>query len=227
MLGFAYIDPDAGFTFEAHGDVVLDAQGEPIRKPDQLEGKARLIMRVAQNVKVACLDAGTVARLGLPARSESLKFYADKRAPAEHEAMWGSHLNAIGAFTEALRHLEPARKSGYKSDLLWFETGFAYNATEQFDNAIEVLDPAVAASPENQRLIGELAFAYMHKGNFKRAIELYNLALSKYREGETDRRDQYAFNLASAYHFAGNEKAATEWMSKARAWQAQGEAEVK
>ncbi len=224
VLGFAYIDPEAGFTFEAHGDVALDAKGELVRKPDQLEGKARLIIRVGQNVNVACIGDETVTRLGLPAQSEFLKFYEDKRDPGEHAASWGSHLNAIGAYSEALRHLEPARQSGYKSDLLWFELGFAYNATGQLDKAIEVLEPAVAASPHNVQMIGELAYSHLHKREFKLAIELYTRALSSFLDGDTNRRVEFAYNLSQAYQADGDGKAAAEWMQKARDWHTQEDA---
>lgn len=224
VLGFAYIDPEAGFTFEFRGDVALDAKGKLVRKPDQLEGKARLIVRVGQNVNVACLDGETVTWLGLPAQSESLKFYEDKRDAGVHAASWGSHLNAIGAYSKALGHLEPARQSGYKSDLLWLELGFAYNATGQLDKAIEVLEPAVAASPNNVQIIGELAYSHLHKREFKLAIELYTRALSGFRDGDINRRAEFAVNLSQAYQANGDGKAAAEWMQKAQDWHTQEEA---
>jgi tetratricopeptide (TPR) repeat protein len=221
VLGFAYIDPEEGFTFEAHGDVALDTKGELLRKPDQLEDKARLIVRVGENVSVACLDAATVTRLGLPEQPEFLKFYQDKRSPGEHAVSWASHLNQIGASENALKQLQAAQDSGYKSSRMWLELGFAYNALGKFDKAAEVLTPAVATDPDNKLLIAELAFTYMHQGSFERAIELYTRVLSLFKGGETGLRAEYAYNLSRLYQATGDKNASDEWFKKAKQWHEQ------
>ncbi len=219
VLGFAYIDPEAGFTFEFHGEYTLDAKGEPVRKPDPLEGKARLIFRVAQNGHVACLDDATVLKLGVPAQSELLKNYEDKRDPVTHAIAWASHLNQIGASEQAVRQIEIARKAGDHSNRMWFELAFAYDAQEQYDEAIAVLEPVVAATPDAITLLGELAFAHMHHGDYPRAIELYLKAIDSYKEApDTPPKWQLAFNLAGTYHMAGDAKLEAEWMAKAKAW---------
>jgi len=219
VLGFAYIDPEAGFSFEFEDYIVIDKDGNWVRKPNPLHGKASLKVRVESNVPVACLDKEDVAKLGLAPIPDWLKFYKDTRAAGPHEVSWASHLNSIGANAEAIKHIETAIADGYKSDGLWFELGYAYNALEEFDKSTEVLTPAMAASPDNKLLIGELAYSSIHQKDFKRAIELYNLALSKYKNGETEKRAEYAINLAAAYHWAGDEKAAQEWLQKGKAWQ--------
>jgi len=219
VLGFAYIDPEAGFTFEFEDEIVAGKDGSWVRKPNPMHGKASMKVRVGSNISVACLDKQEVAKLGLATIPDWLRFYKDARAIGPHEVSWASHLNGIGANAEAIKHIQAAIADGYKSDRMWFELGYAYDALGEFDKSMEVLAPAMAASPENKLLIGELAYSSMHRKDFKRAIELYHLALSKYKDGETEKRADYALNLAAAYHLAGDEKAAQEWLQKGEAWQ--------
>ncbi len=219
LLGFAYIDPDAGFTFEAHGEVALDPKGNLVRRPYAFDGKARMIVRVSNNAPVACLDDATVARLGLPAQSESLKYYQDKRDPGEHAVLWASHLNQIGASAQAIRQIDLARKAGVHSDRMWFELGYALNAQGHYDQAIAVLEPAVAASPEATALLDELGFAYLHHVDYPRAIELFRKAIDGYHTTSiAPPKWELAAHLASAYDRSDDATHAAEWLEKAKAW---------
>ena len=62
MLGFAYVDPTAGVTFEVDGEVTINDGGVLVRKPNLLENKARIIVRAPANFRVACLSDEDVRR---------------------------------------------------------------------------------------------------------------------------------------------------------------------
>lgn len=219
VLGFAYIDPQAGFTFEARGEIALDANGAWTRKTDSLAGKARVIVRVEHNVPVTCLDEASVARLGLPAQSEYLKYYVDKRPPGEHAVNWASHLNQIGASEQAIRQIDIARKAGVHSDRMWFELGYALDAQGHYDQAIAILEPAVAASPDATALLDELGFAHLHQGDYARAIALLQHAIDGYHDtGNVQPKWELAMHLAAAYHLSGDAAHAAQWLDKANAW---------
>jgi tetratricopeptide (TPR) repeat protein len=217
VLGFAYVDPTQGVTFEYDGDVALNEQGRLFRKTLGVE-KARMIVRVSTNFEIACLSDAQVAALGLKAEPDMLKYYKDDRAPGPHNVAWASHYNQIGAPDAALRFLQVAIGAGYTSPRLSLELGFAHNALQHFDTAIEVLTPAVAANPENKELAAELGYAYLGKQDYRRAIELYELALSKFRPDETERKGEFAYNIAMAFKGLGDSKSEEEWRKNAAAW---------
>src|SRR5207344_524524 len=135
VLGFAYIDPEAGFTFQFEDEIVADKDGAWSRKPNPLRDKASMKIRVGTNFPVACLNDADVAKLGLAATPDWLAYYKDTRAVGPHEVSWASHLNGIGANAEAIEHLQSAMAQGYKSDPLWFELGYAYDALGEFDKS--------------------------------------------------------------------------------------------
>lgn len=217
MLGFAYVDPTQGVTFEYDGDVALDEHGQLFRKTLGIE-KARVIARITTNLEILCLSGAQVAALGLKAEPDMLQYYKDERAPGPHNVAWASHYNQIGAPDAALRFLQVAIGAGYTSPRLSLELGYAHNALQHFDTAIAVLTPAVAQDPENKDLAAELGYAYLGKQDYRRAIELYELALSKFKPDETERKAEFAYNIARAFHALGDSKSEEEWRQNYAEW---------
>lgn len=218
LLGFVYVDPDAGVTIEDNGKVALSADGALVRMPDTRENKMRLIIRGVSNFEIACLSSEQASQLGLALVPDWLEFYKDKREPGPHNVAWASFYNHIGAFDKALEHLRIAGDSGFRSLALALERGFALNATARHQEAIEGLQPAVKAYPDDIRLLAELAYSHLRLRDFSRAIDLYQAALSRDAEGKSVLRWEYANNVALAYAALGDGTSASEWSRKAATW---------
>lgn len=217
VLGFAYVDPDAGPTFEHDGEVVLTADGQWRRKPSELEGKARLIVRVEENLPVVCLDDARTAQLGLSAAPEWLAWYKDPSAPGPHNARWAFYYNHIGAHERALRHVDAARAEGFQSRNLAFEHGYALNALERYSEARGVLDAAVQAYPRDPNMIAELGYAQLGLGDYATSIETYKQAYALDVDNASGRRYEFAQNIAAAYSNRGDSAEAAKWQAIAQA----------
>ena len=213
ILGYVYIDPSAGFTFEHYGALV-DA-GEGMRAVESsLAGKARLIHRIDHNFAAICLSEAQVAELGLPAVPETMRFYKDDRPLAEHHTSWAYHYNHIGASDIALEHVSKAIAAGATSADLTFEHAFALNVLERFDETIALLDPIASTQNITGDIIAELAYARLMQGEYKIAIDLYLKAIDVARGEPSSRRWEFARNIAAAYEEMGDTKQRDEWLKR-------------
>ena len=213
ILGFVYVDPNAGFTFEHYGS--LDDAGEGLRAvQSDLAKEARLIQRIDQNFPATCLGDVQVAELGLPMAPETMKFYKDERPPGEHHAAWAYHYNHIGASDIALDHVAKAIAAGARSTDLTFEHAFALNVLARFNETIELLEPFVPTGSMTADLIAELAYARLMQGDYQRAIELYTQAIGHDPDKPSSRRWEFARNIAAAYEELGEAKQRDTWLER-------------
>jgi tetratricopeptide (TPR) repeat protein len=211
LLGYVYIDPAAGFTFEHYGH--LDQSGGALRAVRaEFNDEARVIHRIDFDFQAACLSEAMVSALGLPTAPESMAFYKDQRPAGEHHASWAYHYNHIGANEAALEHISRAAELGYTSREMTFEHAFALNALGRFEETTALLSPIVedAACPED--VIAELAYAYLLKGDLEEAIALYKRALGVAGEAPSQRRWEFARNIAAAYDRLGNASDRDIWL---------------
>ena len=218
LLGFAYLDPTAGFTFEHNGEVKINESGDIVRLPSEFRDKARLIIRFDSDFKVACLSNEIVTKLKLPLIPDWLHFYKDEREPGPHNVTWASQYNHIGASQKALEFLKEAEKQNYKSSKYYFELGFALNALGKFQDAVQQLQVAVKEYPNHTEIIAELAYAHFGLRDLERAVEFYKLALKADKKKTSQRRWEFAQNISVAYSMLDDKKNSDAWKDKADNW---------
>jgi tetratricopeptide (TPR) repeat protein len=219
LLGYVYVDRNAGFTIEAHGEVTLAPDGALVRQPDPLEGKARVIIRVERNDPAVCLSDDQTKQLGLPVEWEYRDNYEDHRPPGPHYTAWASHYNQIGGFEHALEFVRLARAENYSSSTLDLEHGFALNALKRYDDAIGTLDEALKRYPRDVEITAELGYANLSLHRSPLAIDLYRRALSYDKKRASSRRAEFAGNIANAYRQLGDAKQERKWREKSLEWQ--------
>jgi tetratricopeptide (TPR) repeat protein len=218
FLGYLYIDPEAGFTFEHYGDFRIDGGQATVVKSD-LRDKARLIVRVTNNFPARCLTPTQATALGLEPNPAWMKFYEDKRAPGEHHANWAYFYNHIGASEIALEHVSKALAAGESSESLAFEHAFALNVLSRFDEVVALLTPNVSRTKSGD-LVAELAYAHLMLAKFEEAIGLYSRAIDL----GSSRRWEFATNIAGAYERLGDTRKRDEWLNRASDFKAKDEA---
>ena len=214
ILGYVYIDPSAGFTFEHYGTLEED-RGALRAVQSDLSREARLIQRIGHNFPATCLDDGQVAALGLPLIPETMQFYKDSRPPSEHHAAWAYHYNHIGASDKALGHVLKALEAGAASAALTFEHAFALNVLGKFSETITLLEPVYSSGGMTGDLIAELAYARLKQGDYQRAIELYTQAIDPEQGEISSRRWEFARNIAAAYEELGDAQRRDSWIQRA------------
>jgi tetratricopeptide (TPR) repeat protein len=210
VLGFAYIDASAGFTFEHYGQ--LDrSNGKLVAIASELQGKSRLIQRIEHDFAADCLDESLALDLGLPSEPESMQFYKDDRPAGEHHASWANHYNHIGASEAALEHVASAIAVGHSSPSLSFEHAFALNATGRFDETVALLTSIVTSRDCPADTVAELAYAHLMQDEYALAIALYERAVKVRGEKASSRRGEFAQNIAVAYTKLGNKAKRDKW----------------
>ena len=218
VLGFAYIDPTAGFTLEHNGEVGLNENGDLVRLPSELKDKARVIIRATSDFKAACLSNDLATKLELSLIPSWLEVYKDKRELGPHSVSWAYFYNHIGASKKALEYLKEAEKQNYKPRQYHFELGYALNASGDFKGALEALQVAVKEHPNDTEIIAELGYAYLNLNEFTKAIESYELALKTDKKGDSQRRWEFAQNISAAYSMLGDKDQSSSWKVKADEW---------
>jgi tetratricopeptide (TPR) repeat protein len=211
LLGYVYVDPNAGFTFEHYG-YLDDSRGDLHAIKSDLYDKARVITKIGQNFPASCLTESQATALGLPSPPKSMEFYKDDRPPAEHHARWAYFYNHIGASDIALEHVSKAIAAGNSSVDLAFEHAYALNALGRFDETISLLSPIVASNTKTNDLIAELAYAYLAQGEYQKSIGLYTLAIDYDQKHPSHRRWEFARNIAAAYEQLGEIKQRDHWI---------------
>lgn len=213
ILGYVYIDPSAGFTFEHYG--TLEGSGAYLRAvQSDLAKEARLIQRIGRNFPAICLDDPQVAALGLPAVPKTMEFYKDDRPLGEHHTAWAYHYNHIGASDKALDHVSEAIAAGASSNALTFEHAFALNALGRFQETISLLDPIVSPETSTADIIAELAYARLMQADYEEAIRIYSQAIDHDQDEPSSRRWEFARNIAAAYGELGDTAQRDVWLKR-------------
>jgi tetratricopeptide (TPR) repeat protein len=211
LLGYVYIDPSAGFTLEHYGR--LDESGGTLRAvKSEIYDEARVIHRIEFDFQAACLSEDVVATLGLPTAPKAMEFYKENRPSGEHHASWAYHYNHIGANETALAHISKAAALGYTSLDMTFEHAFALNALERFNETAALLSTVVEDSSCPEDIIAELAYSHLRMGHFEQAIALYKRALASNDEPPSQRRWEFARNIAAAYDQLGDASERDAWL---------------
>ncbi len=214
VLGFVYVDPEAGFTYEHYGELVL-SEGVFQAVPSDRQGTTRVIHRIGVNVPATCLTDAQATALGLPSSPESMASYKDHRPVGEHHERWAHHANRIGASAIALEHVSKASATGTTSTSLTFEHAVALNGLGQFEETVTLLEPIVASEDATGDLIAELAHAKQELGDLPRAIKLYEQAIRHRKGGYSERRSAFALRIASIHEELGNTRQHDAWMRRA------------
>ena len=214
ILGYVYVDPAAGFTFE-HFGTLEEVAGSLRAVQSELAKEARLIQRIGHNFPATCLIDGQAAALGLPITPQTMQFYKDSRPPGEHHAAWAYHYNHIGASDKALDHVLKALEAGAASATLTFEHAFALNVLGRFNETIALLEQAYSTGSMTSDLIAELAYARLRQGDYQRAIKLYTQAIDPDQGEISSRRWEFAMNIATAYEKLGDAERRDTWLKQA------------
>lgn len=142
-----------------------------------------------------------------------MRHYRDERPPGEHHASWAYHYNHIGASEIALDHVAKAEAAGFTSPELTFEHAFALNALGRFEETVAVLTPLVKQKNSSADIVAELAFAYLSQGEYANAIALYKNAIKI--KPPSERRWEFAQNIAAVYDRLGERSQGNRWAQKA------------
>jgi tetratricopeptide (TPR) repeat protein len=221
VVVFAYLDPQAGFTWLRGGEAQLDAQGDlqwAERQPAHFEAR----IRMQGNPFGAMLDDPTIRRLGMQTVPEGISSDEDSGADALGRRVDRARaLNHIGETRLAIEMLEQAYAEAQRTSIA-FELAYALNAQRRFSRAETVAAQGFKGDSGSQPLCKELGFAQLQLGRFADATKTFTacIALSTTM---TDRdagatKAEIAYNLARSYRGLDDPQSCRKWLQAAADW---------
>jgi len=207
IVGFIYVDLQAGFTFNYESKFTVTGKGFKIIPED---GNSMLKYRLDRNTAdIAILSAEAIKQLELPQEPDWLKFYKEAENDNVYFVRIGFHFNAAGASHKALDPLLKVYEQEPHFEGLEFELAYAYNATQQFDKAVDVLNNAIENDPKNFWFYRELGFSFINKNQPADAEKAYLQGI----EFSTDKfqKSEMAFNMTNYYFTHKNRPQFEKW----------------
>lgn len=207
VVGFIYIDEEAGFTFDYEARFMVTSKGlKKLSRAFDHSLKSRLSPNTAD---VTVLTDEQVAQLGLPKQPEWLQAYKKNEKEVSYLVRIGYHYNHAGAGANAIKPLLAAYERDPKFAGLEFELAYAYNATKQYDKAIEILTKAIQRDSANFWFYRELGFAYRHSNRIAEAEKTYNTGISLSKDDA--QKGEMAVNMAQYYFQVKDKPKFKEW----------------
>lgn len=218
MLGFIYIDEQAGFTFDFESRFnVNENKLEKLPRDFESSLKIRLSSKTA-NVHI--LTSEEILQLGLSSVPEWLEHYKSNQNKASYYKNIGYHYNHVGASKNAIIPL----LQGYSLDPhykgLEFELAYAYNATKKYDSAIVILTKAIENDSKNFWFFRELGYSYKNLGKLDKAEEVYKQGISM--SDLNEQKAEMAINMAQSYFQIKNKAKFEEWADIAKQYTEKG-----
>lgn len=161
MIGVAYIDPTAGYSYRYYGTITVE-DGKLKLVPAQ-ENTDMIARWQNLALKVAVLSEARVKEFELANPPEFLKFYKSNKPEKDFLVDKLSFQNGAGYSNLALPKLEELRKEGYRSAKFYFELSFAYNALQQFSKAENAVNEAEKYNFHDELMIKEMHYALLHQ----------------------------------------------------------------
>lgn len=175
-LGFIYLDPQAGYTFNYEGE--LELKNNKLKRLPRLDSTSNIKVRLDRNTfPVYLLPDDQIKEFGLPAKPEWLNAYKENSDFIENRIQRASMMNGAGASEIALPILQKAYNEDPHYPGLEFELGYAYNATGSFYKAVIILNKAIENEPSNFWYYRELGFSLKHLENLPEAEKVYRKAI--------------------------------------------------
>ena len=208
MVGFIYIDEQAGFTYNYESRFIMTNNG--LEKLPSALDSVSLKVRLSQNtVNVAVLSDEEVKQLNLPEVPDWLKYYKENENENSYLVRIGFLYNSVGASHNAIEPLLKVYEKEPHFQGLEFELAYAFNATKQFDKAIPVLNKAIENDPKNFWYYRELGFALKNQNKLDEAEKVYlqgiKLSSDKLQKAEM------AINMAQSYFQVKDKAKFKEW----------------
>ena len=206
ILGYVYIDRDAGFTFHSGGKFKISNEGKFV--PEAKDNVSRIIARISNFNRVcAVIPNEKFNDLGITEIPDFMKSYI-KPNEAEDLVARGLHYNHIGASFMAIPLLEKAQKINPATKGLLFEMVYAYNDRENYKKAIELLRAGITEDETDSLLYKEFVYALAKEDQLEEAITSF----SKMKKIKGARYlDESAFCIMQGYYLRKDAVKFEEW----------------
>lgn len=179
--GFIYFDEMAGYTFRSLGDLVIE-NGKLKVVTDKFHKSSMLISRIGNfNLKTAKLNDDLVKKLNLESPPKWLENYKGSKSENEKILNRASKLNGTDNPQLALPKLLELYKNNFKTEALYFELIFSYNALGKFVEAEKISMEAMTVGKADDLIKKEHIYSLVHQNKVKEADIFLTEKLSTFK----------------------------------------------
>lgn len=179
--GFIYFDEMAGYTFRSLGDLVIE-NGKLKVVTDEFHKSSMLISRIGNfNLKTAKLNDDLVKKLNLESPPKWFENYKGSKSENEKILNRASKLNGADNPQLALPKLLELYKNNFKTEALYFELIFSYNALGKFAEAEKISIEAMTVGKADDLIKKEHIYSLVHQNKVKEADIFLTEKLSTFK----------------------------------------------
>jgi tetratricopeptide (TPR) repeat protein len=210
--GFIYFDEMAGYSFRSLGDLVVE-NGKLKVVTDQFHQSSMMISRIGNfNLKTAKLNDDVVKKLKLESPPKWLEIYKSSKPENEKILNRASKLNGANNAQLALPKLLELYKNNFKTESLYFELAFSYNALGKFAEGEKISLEALNNKKADDLVKKEYIYSLVHQDKVKEADDFLSKNISSFKT-QNNKIEAIINTIAVSAH-NGNLTVAEKWMKE-------------
>lgn len=210
-VGIIYFDDTAGYSYRLQGNL-NEENGKLKYTEDENNKTASYTVRVGNmEFKTAKLSPEMLKQFNLPAQPEWLKYYKSSDSENDKILRRASSMNGANFPQLALPKLQKLYEDNFKTDKLYFELSFSYNALKDYVNAEKICMEAFKNKFSDDLINKEYIYALLNQNKMADADSFLTQKLDSFKN--KDYRAESMLNIgAYAAHYK-NMDLAKKWLN--------------
>ncbi len=210
-VGVIYFDEAAGYNYKKQGELT-EENGKLKYTPDKDVDTGSTTVRVGNiGFKTAKLSPQLIKQFNLPVQPDWLKNYASSASENEKALSRASVMNGANFPQLALPILQKLYQKNFKTEKLYFELSFSYNALKDYENAEKICLDAFKNKISDDLINKEYIYALLNLNKINDADAFLTQKLDSFKN--RDYRAESMLNIgAFAAHYK-NMDLAKKWLN--------------
>lgn len=211
-LGFMYFDEVAGYTLDYTGE--LHEVNGILKFKERADAKTSSMKVRIENLafKSAVVSDEILQKMNLPTQPDWLKIYLSSKPENEKSLRRASLMNGANFPQLALPKLLELYKNNFKTESLYFELAFSYNALGKFADGEKISLEALNNKKADDLVKKEYIYSLVHQDKVKEADDFLSKNISSFKT-QNNKIEAIINTIAVSAH-NGNLTIAEKWMKE-------------
>lgn len=198
-FGFMYFDEAAGYTFDYMGDLYEEDGVLKFRERENAKASSMKVRIENLSFKSAVVLDEMLKKFELPTQPDWLSIYLSSAPENEKSLRRASSMNGANFPQLALPKLLQLYDNNYRTEALYFELVFSYNAMAKFASAEKISAEAIKNKKADDLVKKEYIYALVHQEKLKEADDFLTKNLSSFTT-ENNKIEAMINTIASSAH---------------------------
>lgn len=210
-VGVIYFDESAGYSYRVQGSFIEENGKLKFVEDEDIKIGSKIVRVGNLGFKTAKLSPELIKQFNLPAQPDWLKSYASSASENEKALNRASKMNGANFPQLALPKLLKLYQNNFKTDQLYFELSFSYNALKDYPNAEKICLEAFKNKISDDLINKEYIYALLNQNKITDADTFLTQKLDSFKN--KDYRAESMLNVgAFAAHYK-NMDLAKKWLN--------------